>query len=109
MDKETLAIFDLLKKPALGPVEIKRIKAVARALLEKLKTEKLRIDQWRDKEATRDAVRVAIYDFLYNSETGLPESSYGEDDMRTKTEAVFHYVCHVYPTLPSPYDETVAV
>lgn len=108
LDKESLAIFDLLKKPALGSADIKQIKAVAHDLLEKLKAEKLRIDQWRDKEATRDAVRVAIYDFLYNSETGLPENSYSEDDVRTKTEAVFHHVSQVYPTLPSPYYETVA-
>ena len=103
LDKESLAIFDLLKKPALGPAEIRQIKAVACDLLEKLKAEQLRIDQWRDKEATRDAVQVAIYDFLYSDETGLPESSYSEVDVETKTEAVFHHVYHVYPTLPSPY------
>ena len=108
LDEESLAVFDLLKKPALGPTEIKQIKAVAHNLLEKLKAEKLRIDQWRDKETTRDAVRVVIHDFLYNSETGLPESSYSEDDVRIKTQAVFHHVSQVYPTLPSPYYETVA-
>ena len=108
LDEESLAVFDLLKKPALGPAEIKQIKAVAHNLLEKLKAEKLRIDQWRDKETTRDAVRVVIHDFLYNSETGLPESSYSEDDVRIKTQAVFHHVSQVYPTLPSPYYETVA-
>ena len=108
LDEESLAVFDLLKKPALGPAEIKQIKAVAYNLLEKLKAEKLRIDQWRDKETTRDAVRVVIHDFLYNSETGLPESSYSEDDVRIKTQAVFHHVSQVYPTLPSPYYATVA-
>ena len=108
LDEESLAVFDLLKKPALGPAEIKQIKAVAHALLEKLKAEKLRIDQWRDKETTRDAVRVVIHDFLYNSETGLPESSYSEDDVRIKTDDVFHHVSQVYPTLPSPYYATVA-
>ncbi len=108
LDEESLAVFDLLKKPALGPTEIKQIKAVAHNLLEKLKAEKLRIDQWRDKETTRDAVRVVIHDFLYNSETGLPESSYSEDDVRIKTQAVFHHVSQVYPTLPSPYYATVA-
>ena len=108
LDKESLAIFDLLKKPALGPAEIKQIKAVARDLLEKLKAEKLRIDQWQDKEATRDAVRVVIRDFLYSDETGLPESSYSEADVGTKTEDVFHHVYRVYPMLPSPYYETVA-
>ena len=108
LDEESLAVFDLLKKPALGPAEIKQIKAVAHALLEKLKAEKLRIDQWRDKETTRDAVRVVIHDFLYNSETGLPESSYSEDDVRIKTDDVFRHVFQVYPILPSPYYATIA-
>ena len=53
IDKESLAIFYLLKKPDLKPPEIKRIKAVAVQLLERLKEEKLRVDHWRDKEATR--------------------------------------------------------
>ncbi len=37
LDEESLAIFDLLKKPELSAAEIKRIKKVAVALLEKLK------------------------------------------------------------------------
>ncbi len=105
LDKESLALFDLLKKPALGQTESKQIKAVAHDLLEKLKAEKLRIDQWRDKEASRAAVWTAIHDFLYNSATGLPENSYSEDDVRIKTDDVFRHVFQVYPTLPSPYYE----
>ncbi len=44
LDEETLAVFDLLKKPDLSSKEIKRIKKVAVQLLNTLKTEKLRID-----------------------------------------------------------------
>ena len=76
LDEESLAIFDLLKKPDLDAAEIKRIKAVAVELLETLKAEKLKIDHWRDKESTRDAVRIAIRDFLWSEATGLPISSY---------------------------------
>ena len=108
LDKESLAIFDLLRKPALGQTEIQQIKAVAHDLLEKLKAEKLRIDQWRDKEASRAAVSTAIHDFLYHSATGLPENSYSEDDVKIKTDDVFRHVFQVYPTLPSPYYEPVA-
>ncbi|MDF1591565.1 MAG: type I restriction endonuclease subunit R [Desulfobacterales bacterium] len=64
LDEESLAIFDLLKKPDLTSSDIRRIKAVAVGLLERLKAEKLRVDHWRDKESTRDAVRIAIRDFL---------------------------------------------
>jgi type I restriction enzyme R subunit len=107
LDEESLAIFDLLKKPDLKGVDIKRIKKVAAELLETLKEEKLRIDQWRDKETTRDAVRVTIRDFLWNDKTGLPVDLYGEDDVAQKAEDVFRHVFWAYPTLPSPYYEAV--
>jgi len=102
LDEETLAMFDLLKKPDLTPGETKRIKTVAVELLATLKAEKLRIDHWRDKEATRDAVRQAIWDYLWDEATGLPEPAYSEADVLDKTEAVFVYVSRAYPTVPSP-------
>jgi type I restriction enzyme R subunit len=105
LDEESLAVFDLLKKPDLSPGEIKKIKAVAVELLEKLKAEKLKVDHWRDKEATRDAVRIAIRDFLWSDKTGLPVIEYTEDDVALKAEAVFRHVFRAYPTVPSPYYE----
>lgn len=75
-------------------------------LLNALK-EKLRIDQWRDKETTRDAVRVTIRDFLWSDNTGLPVDLYAEDDVAQKAEDVFRHVFWAYPTLPSPYYEAV--
>lgn len=68
-----------------------------------LKAEKLKIDHWRDKESSRDAVRIAIRDFLWNDATGLPVEAYSEDDVTIRTEDVFRHVYRVYPTLPSPY------
>ncbi|MBN1125185.1 MAG: type I restriction endonuclease subunit R [Sedimentisphaerales bacterium] len=106
LDEESLAIYDLLKKPDLSAKDIKRIKDVAVSLLERLKAEKLRIDHWRDKEATRDAVRIAIRDFLWSDETGLPVNSYDETEVKGKAEEVFIHVFRVYPTLPSPYYST---
>jgi len=103
LDEESLAIFDLLNKPDLTAAELKRIKSVAADLLAALKAEKLRIPQWRDKESTRDAVRVAILNFLYDDRTGLPVERYTENEVNTKVDAVFTHVFRAYPTVPSPY------
>ncbi|MBI9113240.1 type I restriction endonuclease subunit R [Maridesulfovibrio ferrireducens] len=103
LTEESLAIFDLLKKDALSRTDLKQIKAVSVDLLEKLKSEKLKIDNWREKEATRDAVRTAIKDFLWDDQTGLPVDSYDENEVVEKAEYVFTHVFRVYPTIPSPY------
>ena len=108
LDEESLAIFDLLKKPDLTTADIKRIKGVAVDLLETLKAEKLRVDQWRDKEASRDAVKVTIRDFLWSDGTGLPVTLYSEDDVNLRAEGVFRHVLSVYPTGPSPHYERTA-
>ena len=109
LDEESLAIFDLLKRPDPNPGDIKRINEVAVGLLGKLNADKLRVDQWRAKEATRDAVRVTIHDFLYSDETGLHSDDYTGADVETKTEEVFLHVYRAYPTVPSPYYSTSSV
>jgi type I restriction enzyme, R subunit len=103
LDEESLALFDLLKKSDLGPVAIKKIKKVAVELLATLKAEKLKIYQWRDREATRDSVRVVIHNFLYNEDTGLPADYYSDEEVTMKSEDVFVHVYRAYPTVPSPY------
>jgi type I restriction enzyme, R subunit len=103
LDEESLAIFDLLKKPDLTGADIARIKEVAVDLLKTLKDEKLKIDHWRDKESTRDAVRLTIRDFLWSDATGLPIGSYTEGDVHLRADEVFRHIFRVYPTLPSPY------
>ena len=108
LDEESLAIFDLLTKPDLNAPDVKRIKEVAVALLQTLKAEKLRVDQWRDREATRAAVRVTIRDFLWSDETGLPIDDYSEAEVTARAEDVFRHVFRVYPKLPSPYYEDAA-
>ncbi|MGB3919141.1 MAG: hypothetical protein WBL07_17035 [Thiothrix litoralis] len=101
--QQNLALFDLLEKPDLKSKERERIKQVAAELLETLKAERLRIANWRDKEATRDAVRQQIYDFLYDENTGLPVNDYSVDEIPVLRERVFQHVYRTYPTLPSPY------
>jgi type I restriction enzyme, R subunit len=103
LDEESLAIFELLSKPDLTAAEIKRIKAVAVKLLALLKAEKLQVPQWREKESTRDAVQVAIRNFLYADNTGLPVDRYTEEEIKTKSTAVYTHILRAYPTVPSPY------
>jgi len=103
LDEESLAVFDLIRKPDLSAADIKRIKAIAVELLARLKAEKLRVDHWRDKESTRDAVRLAIKDFLWSDETGLPVDLYEEGEVAAKAEDVFVHVFRAYPTVPSPF------
>ena len=105
LDEESLAVFDLLRKPDLSGSEIRRIKQVAVELLRTLKAEKLRVDQWREKESTRDAVQVAIHDFLWSDETGLPADGYTDDDVAVISDNVFRHVFRAYPEVPSPYYE----
>ncbi|MCP4696344.1 MAG: type I restriction endonuclease subunit R [Gammaproteobacteria bacterium] len=105
LDEESQAIFDLLllNKRDLSASDIKRIKEVAIGLLKTLKAEKLRVNQWRNKETTRDAVQITIRDFLWSDETGLPVDCYTEDDVLTRADEVFRHVFRAYPTVPSPY------
>ena len=108
LDEESLAIYDLLGKPDLSAGDIKRIKAVAVELLATLKAEKLKIDHWRDKESTRDAVRLSIRDYLWSDATGLPVDSYTEEEVHVRAEDVFRHIYRAYPTLPSPFYEVAA-
>lgn len=102
LEQESLAIFDLLKKPDLGKEDIKKIKQVSVELLSTLKSEKLKIERWREKEATRDAVRLTIHDFLWSDSTGLPVEIYEEIDVTAKAADVFRHILRAYPQLPSP-------
>jgi type I restriction enzyme R subunit len=88
LDEDTLALFDLLVKVDLSKQDRERIKQVAGALLARLQAEKLRADRWREKEATRDAVKVEIRDFLWSDETGLPES-YSEQEIEERVERTY--------------------
>jgi len=103
LNEESLAIFDLLRKPELTVGEIKKIKAIAVQLLATLKDEKLKVDHWRDKESTRDAVRLAIKDFLWSDDTGLQVDHYGEPEVESVAEEVYRHVYRVYSEIPSPF------
>jgi type I restriction enzyme R subunit len=110
-DKATVPLYYDARGDKLGVAVDdvnERIKAVAVDLIETLKAEKLRVDHWRDKEATRDAVRLAIRDFLWSESTGLPVDRYTENDVHVCADEVYRHVYRVYPTVPSPYYEACA-
>jgi type I restriction enzyme, R subunit len=102
LDQETLALFDLLRKPDLEKKDIDRLKKVAIELLAVLKKEKLKVENWREKEATRDAVRQSIFDYLYDENTGLPVDSYETDEIQHMADDVFGHIYRAYPQIPSP-------
>ncbi|MBN1698881.1 MAG: type I restriction endonuclease subunit R [Spirochaetales bacterium] len=96
LDEENLALFDLLIKPGLSKKTIDKLKAIAQSLLEALKEEKLKIDHWREKESTRDEVKVFIKDFLYAEETGLPVDDYEEKEVYRIADNVYEHVFRQY-------------
>ncbi len=106
LDEESLAVYDLLKKPELSAAEIKRIKSVAEGLLKIVKGRIKEIEDWESREATRDSIRLTIRDFLWSDATGLPVDQYTEDDVQARAEEIYRHVYRVYPTLPSPFYET---
>jgi len=102
LDEETLALFDLLRKPDLDKSGIDKLKSVSTGLLTALKARLAEIANWQATEGNRDAVRVTIHDYLYADATGLPVERYDLEDVERKAEAVYEHVWRAYPTLPSP-------
>ena len=72
-------------------------------LLDRLKAEKLKVNQWRDKESSRDTIRLEIRNYLGSDDTGLPVDCYSELDVNIKSVDVYRHVFRVYPNIPSPY------
>jgi type I restriction enzyme R subunit len=93
-DEETLALFDLLMKPELSASDIDRIKKVATGLHEVLTAEVERVQDFHAKQATRDAMRTRIHDYLYDEASGLPES-FTLEEIDLKAD---HILAHVLLT-----------
>jgi type I restriction enzyme, R subunit len=92
LTEEELVIFDLLTKPdvALTKQETAEVKKVAKALLEKLKKEKLVLD-WRKQQTTRAMVLVTIKDVLNE----LPRA-YTKDLYEQKCDTVYQHFYEAY-------------
>ncbi|MHA1539819.1 MAG: type I restriction endonuclease subunit R [Alphaproteobacteria bacterium] len=94
LTEEELVVFDLLTQPEpkLSKKEIESVKAVAKELLEKLKTERLVLD-WRKKQSTRAKVQNTIEEVF----DILPEA-YDVEIFQKKCSDVYVYVYDAYPT-----------
>jgi type I restriction enzyme R subunit len=90
---EQKAIFDIIKKPNLSEADKKKIKEISIELLEDLKQEKLRVEQWADKSVTAAAVFNAVSKTLFEA---LPFPTYQNDDIDAKTNLVFEHLKHQY-------------
>lgn len=92
-DQETLAIFDLLKEGKdLTNKELKEVKKVAAKTLETLKSEKLKIDNWRESRQVKAQVKSTIYDHLLY----LPQEFYTDEEVGIKTANVYQHIYSNY-------------
>ena len=95
LSEEELTVFDLLTRPALPELELTEaerdeVKTVSKKLLETLKQGKLVLD-WRKRQQSRAAVRIAIEDILDE----LPEC-YEPNIYTQKCEAVYQHIYESY-------------
>ena len=92
LSEEELALFDILTKPEMKLTEKdrKKVKKVARDLLATLKDERLPLD-WRKRQQTRAAVRLAIEEILDT----LPRV-YTANLFKAKCETVYQHVYESY-------------
>jgi len=88
LDEETLAIYDLLRKDNLSKDEEAKVKKVAIETLVKLKAEKLKVERWRESTQVTAQVRTMIHDNLL----WLPQESYLDDEVDTKTIDVYQHI-----------------
>jgi len=92
-NQETLAIFDLLKEgKQLSDKELKVVKKVAAKTLDTLKTEKLKIEKWRESRQLKAQVKSTIYDNLLY----LPQESYTDEEVGIRTANVYQHIYSNY-------------
>jgi len=85
-NEDQLAVFDLLQKDALTRPERERIKKVAKELLDKLLSDKLQIDHWREKASAQAQVRAEIIKHLF---VNLPGVGYTENEISARADMIF--------------------
>ena len=85
---EQLSMYDVLMKDDLSKDDIKKLKTVAKELLEKIKALLATMDHPFDKQETKAAIIITIRDILWQE---LPES-YSEENITQYRDAVYNYV-----------------
>jgi type I restriction enzyme, R subunit len=94
LTEEQKAMFDLLRQGIkLSEVDKKQVKKIAIELLEDLKKEKLKVEQWADKSTTAAAVFNTVSKTLFEL---LPYPTYQTDDVDLKTNLIFEHLKHQY-------------
>lgn len=89
---EQLSMFDVLMKDNLTKEDIKKLKKVAKELLEKIKQLLATMDHPFEKQETRSIIFNIIRDTLW---LGLPDS-YSDDSFAYCRDAVYSYVSQRY-------------
>jgi len=89
---EQLSMYDVLFKEDLTKEDIKKLKKVAKDLLEKIKQELAGMDHPFDKPTTKATLYVTIRDVLFQE---LPES-YSDESISYYRDAVYDFVYQQY-------------
>lgn len=58
-------------------------------------------DNWREKEATRNAAKVTTRDFLWDEAPSLPVDSHSEQEVKEKADQLYLHVFHMYSSADS--------
>jgi len=85
-------MFDVLMKDNLSKDDIKKLKAIAKDLLQKIKEQLDAMDHPFDKQETRAALQNTIRDLLWIQ---LPDS-YTEENINYYRSAVYNYISRQY-------------
>jgi type I restriction enzyme R subunit len=86
-------MYDLLLKDSLTPAEIKKVKKLAKVLLERIKDKISELDHWTEKEETKAAVEILIRDTLWSE---LP-ASYDDRLLNEYRRKIYEFVYTTYP------------
>jgi len=94
LTEEQKAMFDLLRQGIkLTEADKKQVKKIAIELLEDLKKEKLKVEQWADKSTTAAAVFNTVSKTLFEL---LPYPTYQTNDVDLKTNLIYEHLKHQY-------------
>lgn len=84
-----MAVLDLLNQgKKITGKDKAELKAIAKQLLERLKENEFKVDNWEGKEQTKEAVRVAINNLLFEQ---LTYPTFIDEDIEQKTELLFDF------------------
>ena len=89
---EQLSMYDVLMKDDLSKEDIKKLKTVAKDLLETIKAQLSTMDHPFDKQETKASIIITIRDILWKE---LPES-YSDESINYYRDAVYNYVSQHY-------------